>query len=257
MTELNPLIVAIGDIDDVMIEKAQAPLKNPLKLRALFISVAAAVLLLTGAAVIYDRYPKSMTINGEPMFEYNYAIMESVSSISREQMLAMGAEIINDHDNFAEYRTTALPSEIFTAFNMPSRINDNFIEEKAEIKIDCQYESEQPEEVAAIFLRFSLVDKNNRKSVDFKVDCTRSEEHVLGGLGIVSLHQVDGKTHHEDVDKELLTLNDGSQAVAFKWGPDKTWCASFAYDGLVYTEVSVDSSDYDDMITVLTDLDVI
>lgn len=257
MTELNPLIEAMSNIDDALVERAQTGAKKPIKLRALFIVAAAVLMIITGAAVVYNRYPKSMTINGEPMFEYNYVIMKSVSSLSREQMLAMGAEIINDHDNFAEYRITALPSEIFTAFNMPSRINDNFIEEKAEIKIDCQYESEQPEEVAAIFLRFSLVDKNNGKSVDFEVDCTRSEEHVLGGLGIISLHQVDGKTHHEDVDKELLTLNDGSQAIVYKWGPDKKWYASFAYDGLVYTDVSVNSSDYDDIITVLTDLGVL
>lgn len=256
MTKLNPLIEAMGDIDDALVERSQTDAKKPIKLRTVFIAIAAAVLLM-GAASVYNRYPRSMTVNGEPMFEYNYAIMESVSSLSREQMLAMGAEIIQDDGNFTEYSITALPSEIFTAFKMPSRINDNFIEEEAEIKISCSYKSEQPEEVAAISLQFSLIDNNNGKSVDFEVDCTRTEEHVLGGLGIVSLHQVGYKTHHEDVDKELLTLNDGSQAIVYKWGPDKKWYASFAYDGLVYTDVSVNSSDYDDIITVLTDLGVL
>lgn len=256
MTKLNPLIEAMGDIDDALVERSQTDAKKPIKLRTVFIAIAAAVLLM-GAASVYNRYPRSMTVNGEPMFEYNYAIMESVSSLSREQMLAMGAEIIGDDGNFTEYSITALPSEIFTAFKMPSRINDNFIEEEAEIKISCLYKSELPEEVAAISLQFSLIDKNNGKSADFEVDCTRTEEHVLGGLGIASLHQVGYKTHHEDVDNELLTLNDGSQAIVYKWGPDKKWYSSFAYDGLVYTDVSVNSSDYDDIITVLTDLGVL
>lgn len=257
MTKLNPLLEAMSSIDDDIIASAQAPVKRKRKpLRVGIIAVAAAF-LLAGAAVVYNRYPRSMTINGEPMFEYNYVIMESVTPFSREQMLARGAEIIRDEKEFTEYSITALPSEIFTVFKMPSRINDNFIEEEAEIKISCSYKSKQPEEVAAIFLWFSLVDKNNGKSVDFEVDCTRSEEHVLGGLGIVSLHQVDDKTHYEDVDKKLLTLNDGSQAIVYKWGRDKKWYASFAYDGLVYTDVSVNSSDYDDIITVLTDLGVL
>lgn len=255
MTKLNPLLDAMSEIDDNNIIITNTNKRS--KKLPMFIAVAAVLMIITGAAVVYNRYPRSMTINGEPMFKYNYVIMESVSSLSREQMLAMGAEIIHDHGNFTEYSITALPSEIFTAFNMPSRINDNFIEEEAEIKISCSYKSEQPEEVAAIFLGFSLVDKNNGKSVDFNVDCTRSEEHVLNGLEVVSLHQVDGKTHYEDFDKELLTLNDGSQAIVYKWGPDKKWYASFAYDGLVYTNISVNSSDYDDMITVLADLGVL
>lgn len=255
MTKLNPLLDAMSEIDDNNIIITNT--KKRSKKLPIFIAVAAVLMMITGAAVVYDRYPRSMTINGEPMFKYNYVIMESVSSLSREQMLAMGAEIIQDRGDFTEYSITALPSEIFTAFKMPSRINDNFIEEEAEIKISCSYKSKQLEEVAAIFLRFSLVDKNNGKSVDFEVDCTRSEDHVLNGLGVISLRQVDDKTYYEDVDKELLTLKDGSQAIVFKWGPDKQWYASFAYDGLVYTDISVNSSNYDDMITVLADLGVL
>lgn len=256
MTEnkINPLLDVISDIDDNIIV---ANTKKRRKKLPIFIAAAAVLTVITGAAVVHNRYPKTMTINGEPMIKYNYTIMESVTSFSREQMLAMGAEIIQDETGFTEYVITALPSEILTAFNMPSRINDNFIEEESAIKIDCAYSYEQPEEIEAIFMKFSLVDKNTGKSVDFDIDCTRSEEYVLGGLGIVSLHQVDDKTHYEDVDKKLLTLKDGSQAVVYRFGPYDHWYASFAYDGLLYTDVEVDSSDYDDIITVLTDLGVL
>ncbi|MDE6732919.1 MAG: hypothetical protein K2J77_08595 [Oscillospiraceae bacterium] len=258
MTELNALLEAMNNIDEnIVSDIISENHKSPRRFKTLFIAAAALLMMITGAAVVYNRYPKSMTINGEPMFKYNYVIMESVTPFSREQMLARGAEIIRDEEGFTGYRITALPSEIFTAFKMPSRINDNFIEEETEIKAYYSYKYKQPEEVTAIRLLFSLVDKNTGNSVDFGVDCARSEEHVLGGLEIVSLHQVDGKTHYEDFDKELLTLNDGSQAIVYKWGPNEKWYASFAYDGLVYTDVSVNSSDYDDMITVLADLGVL
>lgn len=253
--KINPLLDVISEIDDSNIIITNT--KKRFKKLPIFIAAAAVLMVITGAAVVYNRYPGYMTINEETMFKYNYAIMESVTPFSREQMLARGAEIIRDEEEFTEYSITALPSEIFTAFKMPSRINDNFIENEAEIKISCSYKSKQPEEAAGIFLWFSLVDKNTGKSVDFEVDCTRSEEYVPGGLGIVSLHQVDDKTHYEDVDKKLLTLNDGSQAIVYRWGTDEKWYASFAYDGLVYTDVSVNSSDYYDMITVLSDLGVL
>ena len=249
--KINPLLDAMSEIDDNIITNTK---KRPKKL-PIVIAAAAALMLLTGATVIYNRYPGSMTINEKPMFEYNYAIMKDVTPLSREEMLAMGAEITKDRIGFTIYNITALPSEMFKALNMPSRINDNFIEEETEIEV--WYSFDTPEEIRSITLLFSLVDKNNGKSVKFYIDCTRSEEYVLGGLGIISLHDVDGKTHYEDFDKELLTLNDGSQALVYKWGPDEEWYATFAYDGLVYTDVSVNSSDYDDIIQVLNDLGVL
>lgn len=256
MTEnkINPLLDVISEIDDSNIITNT---KKRFKKLPIFIAAAAVLMAITGAAVVYNRYPGSMTINGEPMFEYNYAIMESVTPFSREQMLARGAEIIRDEEEFTEYSITALPSEILTAFNMPSRINDNFIEEESEIKIYCAYQSEQPEEIGMISMRFSLVDKNNGKTIDFDIDCTRSEHYKLHGLGVISEREVDGKTHYNDVNNKLLTLKDGSQAVIYKWGADEKWYASFAYDGILYTDVSVDNSDQNDMITVLTDLGVL
>ena len=248
--KINPLLDAMSEIDDNIITDTK---KRPKKL-PIVIAVAAALMLLTGATVVYNRYPGSMTINEKPMFEYNYAIMKDVTPLTREEMLAMGAEIVRD-EGFTEFNLIALPNDIFTAFNMPSRINENFIEEETKIKVWYSYRT--PEEILGIDLRFSLVDKNNGKKVDLYVNCTRSEEYVLGGLGIFSLHDVDGKTHYEDFDKELLTLNDGSQALVYKWGPDEEWYATFAYDGLVYTDVSVKSSKYDDIIQVLSDLGVL
>lgn len=254
--KINPLLDVISEIDDSNIIITNT--KKRFKKLPIFIAAAAVLMVITGAAVVYNRYPQTMTINGEPMFKYNYAIMESVASLSREQMLAMGAEIIQqDNYGFVEYSITALPSEILTAFNMPSRINDNFIEEESEIKIYCAYQSEQPEEIGMISMRFSLVDKNNGKTIDFDIDCTRSEHYKLHGLGVISEREVDGKTHYNDVNNKLLTLKDGSQAVVYKWGLGRNWYASFAYDGLLYTDVSVDSSNQNDIITVLTDLGVL
>lgn len=255
MNKLNPLLLAMNDIDDSNIITNT---KKRHKKLPIIIAAAAVLTVITGAAVVGNRYPKTMTINGEPTLKYNYEIMESVKSFSHEEMLAMGAEIIQqDRDGFVQYSITALPSEIFATFNMPSRINDNFIEEESAIKIDCAYLSEQPEEIAAIFLDFSLVDKNTGKTVEFDVDCTRSEHHVLNGLGVISEKQVDDETHYQDVNNKVLTLKNGSQAVVYKFGPYDHWYASFAYDGLLYTDVEVDSSDYDDIITVLTDLGVL
>lgn len=50
MTKLNPLIEAMSSIDDVMVEKAQAPVKNRARVRTLIIAAAAVLVLGTTAA---------------------------------------------------------------------------------------------------------------------------------------------------------------------------------------------------------------
>lgn len=50
MTKLNPLIEAIGEIDDALVEKAQAPSKKRARIRTLIIAAAAVLLLGTTAA---------------------------------------------------------------------------------------------------------------------------------------------------------------------------------------------------------------
>ena len=255
MTEINPLLDVMSEIDDNIITNTNHR-KRPKKL-PIIIAAAAALMLLMGAAVVYNRYPKSMTVNGKPMFEYNYKIMEEVTPLTREEMISMGAEIIKDGKGFIGYSITALPNEMFKVSNMPSRINDNFIEKETEIEIYYSSKDKQLEDIYGIGMSFSLVDKNNGKTAHINVDCTRSEDHVLGGLHIWYMHQIDDETFYEDFENELLTLNDGSQAIVYQWGPDEEWCASFAYDGLVYADVSINSSDYDDIIQVLTDLGVL
>lgn len=50
MTKLNPLIEAIGEIDDALVEKAQAPSKKRARIRTLIIAAAAVLALGTTAA---------------------------------------------------------------------------------------------------------------------------------------------------------------------------------------------------------------
>lgn len=57
MTELNPLFEAIGEIDEAMIEKAQAPAKKRVGLRVAIIAAAAALLLGTTAAATFGNNP--------------------------------------------------------------------------------------------------------------------------------------------------------------------------------------------------------
>ncbi len=51
MTKFNPLIEAMGSIDDVMVEKAQSPAKKPRRIRTAVIAAVAAALLLGTTAV--------------------------------------------------------------------------------------------------------------------------------------------------------------------------------------------------------------
>lgn len=56
-TKLNPLIEAIGEIDEKMIEKAQTPAKKRVGLRIAIIAAAAALLLGTTAAATFGNNP--------------------------------------------------------------------------------------------------------------------------------------------------------------------------------------------------------
>lgn len=258
MTKLNPILDAMSNIDDNIVTNTKKRKKRPLLIA---VAVAAALMLLMGAAVVNEYLStKDISVNGESLFELNYWKQENVNFLTRGEFLDMGAAVTEDSGRYIRHELETLPSEVFQIHNIPSLINDNFIEESSTVKVGYFYvpdeevtETTVPEMVK---LEFPLTDKTNGAQIKLDVLCMLKDD-VNYSIGIISVVGDNRVSKYQKVDYELLTLNDGSQAVIYPFGGDEV-CANFTYKGIVY-DLSIDdeAQDIGRMRQVLLDLGVL
>lgn len=253
MNNINPLLDAVGDIGDSFITAARITEKRPIVL--IIAATAAALALITGAAVIYN-HTNGVSFNGSELFEYDYTVQEDIVIPEHEELIAAGARF-NRGDLYLDmtYEFTALPSEVFRLYNISPLMNDNFTEDISEVTVDYSCWNVKEDIPESITLYYSLTDINNGAAADFTLHCKLSESAGTYSYVLSVDMDINGiLIPNNDFEREILTLKDGSQALIHPWFT--YWTATFAYDGIVYN-IDIDHSSSDEIKQVLSDLGVL
>lgn len=252
MTKLNPLIEAMNSIDDVMIEKAQSPVKKPIRMRVAVIAAAAAaaaMCLLVGFAVA-NRHGE-FSIGNKPAFEFNLANFD----------ITIPDEYMPCEENKYNYcgKVDIGVEELFEKFNAPLLINDNFstdidtddVEKWTYSNVNTGEEYEVGSEPwidvfrSDVTINYYLYDKNLNRNVRFDALYLTKE----CGAQFAVQSGVSSKIE----EYEILTLNDGSKCFVGAGG------AEFAYNGVRYCFNLTDTGERSIELTkqVLNDLGVL
>lgn len=234
MTKLNPLIEAMSSIDDTLVEKAQTPVKKPIRLRVAVIAAAAAAMCLLVGFAVANRHGE-FSIGNKPAFEYNLAKFD----------ITIPDEYKPCDENMYNYmgKVDCGVEELFEIFNAPMLINDNFSTEIDTEDVERwtysnkttgeEYEigSEPWIDVfnSDVTFNYYLYDKNLNRNVLFEAIYLTKES----GPDTSVRREVSGKNE----DYEILTLNDGSKCYVDAGGAD------FAYNGVKYTVLLLNSGE--------------
>lgn len=239
MTKINPILDAMSAIDDNIVTNTKKTKKRPLLIAA---AVAAAAVLLMGCV---QAYRSSVKIGGKFAYDVDYHVQEDLVLLTHEELTKMGAELISENAPGATgryYRLTALPSEIFSAFNLKLLINDNFTEEPCDMGIDYIWVTNYPSELKVLDMSYYLTDKESGNRVKFFIDLPLTEQYAPE------------RYFNEDYfDKyTYLDLNDGSKALI-----SDSHSVYFAYGGISYDLYLEDAADIDGVKQILADLGVL
>ncbi len=250
MTKLNPLIEAMSDIDDALVEKAQGTAKKPMRLKVLVIAAAAAAISVLVGFTVATRHGE-FSIGNKPAFEYNLSKFD----------ITIPDEYKPCEENMYTYhgKVDVGVEELFEMFNAPLLINDNFSTEidKEHVEKWTYKNHNTGEEYEVSFepwisvfnsnVEFSyyLYDKNLERNVLFEAlylteQCGEEFQVRSGVSGKISGY-------------EIITLNDGSKCFVHRSGAD------FAYNGVRYMMYPLNPDEPDIELTkqILKDLGVL
>lgn len=256
MKELNPLVLALNDIDTRYIVEPKRK-KRPIALT--IAAAAAAMTLLTGFTVrILTSDDPGVNFNYENLFNYNIIDKKDLNILTKDELQEIGAI---ERGNF-EYETYTflfedmLPSEILKLYNAdPITLdNDNFTEEPSDVYVHGMFDNDSFE-FKDLSFSYNLIHQKTGEKLDFT--CTYS----VDGYQISSNHSYDDQ--NQECTKEVIDLNDGSKClvteVSNKGYEGIYGRADFSYNGAVYFIDSIYSGkiDMDGMKQILADLGVL
>lgn len=250
MTKLNPLIEAMSSIDDVLVEKAQSPVKKPIRMRVVVIAAAAAAMCLLVGFAVANRHGE-FKIGNKPAFEFNLSNFD----------ITIPDEYMPCEENMYNYsgKVDIGVEELFEKFNAPLLINDNFstdidtddVEQWTYRNLNTGEEYDVREEPfievfrSDVTFQYYLYEKNLNRNVLFNAlylteDCN-PEFGVQSGVS------------SKIEEYEILTLNDGSKCFVAAGG------AEFSYNGARYCFSLTNSGERSIELTkqVLNDLGVL
>lgn len=250
MTKLNPLIEAMSDIDDALVEKAQGAAKKPMRLKVLVIAAAAAAISVLVGFTVATRHGE-FSIGNKPAFEYNLSKFD----------ITIPDEYKPCEENIYNYfgKVDVGVEELFEMFNAPLLINDNFSTEvdKEHVEKWTYKNHNTGEEYEISFepwievfnsnveFNYYLYDKNLERNVLFEAlyltEQCGEEYQVRSGVS----GKIDGY--------EIITLNDGSKCFVHSSGAD------FAYNGVRYEMYTLNPDEPSIELTkqILSDLGVL
>lgn len=225
MNKLNPLIEAMSNIDDALIEKAQGTAKKPIRLKVLVIAAAAAAISVLVGFTVAARHGE-FRIGNKPAFEFNLAKFD----------ITIPDKYKPCEENMYNYagKVDIGVEELFQMFNAPLLINDNFstdidtddVEQWTYKNLNTGEEYDVGAEPWMnvfsdyVYFEYYLYDKNLQRNIHLSAlylteDCS-SEFGVHSGVS------------SKIEEYEILTLNDGSKCFVGAGG------AEFAYNGVRY-----------------------
>lgn len=215
MNELNKLLEAAGDIDDVILERSLKPRKFS---RAfIVIAIAAALTLLMGAAAVHING----AVAGDKRVEYRTEVPMDINILSEKELKELGAQI----KDFGAELENRYPSEVFPLYNISPLMNNSFTEEKG--TYIWHYEGINN----FISFSYSLTDNETGVYVGWIfVDCPLTDEFDMQYNFL----------NYDNSEIEIVTLNDGSEAMVFHVaaedaaGGSEFCSAAFSYGGMAY-----------------------
>ena len=254
MTNINPLLDVMSEIDDNIITNTATTAKKGKKHPVMMIAAAAAAAtLLTGAGVaaVVQKidYKSGFYIGEEDGVELPYKALENVSFPSYEELTEMYPSLVTSyfnrdewHDDYDVGLTTVPPSEFARMYNIPLLINDNFTEEAWTNLSVNNFEGK----LSHGFIKYALINKTGGERT-LIIASFFNNDNIQ-----VSAGSVDPET---DV-YEKVTLNDGSEGVIYKRNPYGKNCdTAFVRDGMIYSVLA--ETDIDGMKRILSDLGVL
>lgn len=255
MNNLNPLFVAMNDMDNNAVSEAVKAKKHPIRTKAMLIAAAVAAASLMAGFAYRTLSGSGVALNGEPLFDYNISVQEDMRLPTREEMLAWGAEECGDFSQgMYIFRKNGLPGELFEMFNIHPLMNDNFTEEVTPLEANALLHS--PEAAHSATFTYTLTDKQTELSVKFFIDCLYGNCKNCEN-GMQTGYQIDND-NRERVNYEVVELNDGSKAMVtdYEFGGGRQATADFTYNGIHYS-LEVYGTYIDGMKQILTDLGVL
>ncbi|MDE7397915.1 MAG: hypothetical protein K2N06_00150 [Oscillospiraceae bacterium] len=251
MNNINPLLVAMNNIDDSIITNAEKTNKKPIFLCMGIIAAAVAATLLVGFTNV-ERF--GFYVNGTQMNDYELDATPNIQFPSRKGCEEAGAIVrhYRDNRNFTYFFEDFSPTDIFKMYNVNPLMNDKFTLKPGDVYVHANSleDGSDPENVV-----FSYNMIHNTIGVNLYVDCQYS---VKGGTASVASI----KTGDNQKSKiESVKLNDGNKAVLMEVqndGYDDVYTSvDVVYDNAIYHLYSFDYLTIEQMKQILTDLSVL
>lgn len=254
MNELNPLVLAMNDIDTRYIVEPKRR-KRPIAL--MIAAAAAAVTLLTGSTVlILTSDTPGVNIDYEHQFYYNLIDKKDLNILTKDELLQMGVIERGAYDQgiYTFLFQNALPSNIFKLYNAdPITLdNENFTEEPCDVYVHGMFDTETNQYND---LTFSYQLTHKKTGIKLNFDCVYS---INGYNPVVSYsHSPENK-----YVTKIIDLNDGSKCLLEEGRNEErsdVWSyADFSYNGTVYwIDSRFNNMDIEQMEQVLSDLGIL
>lgn len=265
MKELNPLVLALNDIDTRYIVKPKRV--KHIKTIKYASATAAACLVLSSAAVavaasstgfnfrvITPPDTPGVNVDTDHQFSYTIADKKNVKVLTKDELLEMGAVEQGDVENgiYSFLFEDALPSNILKLYNAePITLgNDNFTEQPGNVCISSlSYNNGQCDH-----LQFDYELTHKKSGIALHFNCYVS----LDGFDLTTTHETD---EISKFNKEMVVLNDDTECLLLEQrmeDGDVRSTADFSYDGIIYIVDSLfNNIDMEQMKEVLADLGVL
>lgn len=267
MKELNPLVLALNDIDTRYIVKPKRV--KHIKTIKYASAAAAACLVLSSAAVAVAASSTGFNFrvitpaetpgvnveidnHTDHQFSYNITDKKDLNILTKDELLKMGAEVGSEESIYSACFEDALPSDILKLYNAePITLgNDNFIEQPCKIFISSLgYNNGQCD-----YLNFDYELTHKKSGIALHFNCYVS----LDGFDLTTTHETD---EISKFNKETVVLNDDTECLLLEQrmeDGDVRSTADFSYDGIIYIVDSLfNNMDMEQMKEVLADLGVL
>lgn len=269
MKELNPLVLALNDIDTRYIVKPKRV--KHIKTIKYASAAAAACLVLSSAAVAVAASSTGFNFrvitpaetpgvnveidnHTDHQFSYNITDKKNVKVLTKDELLEMGAVEQGDVENgiYSFLFEDALPSDILKLYNAePITLgNDNFTEQPGNVCISSLgYNNGQCD-----YLNFDYELTHKKSGITLHFNCYVS----IDGFDLTTTHETD---EISKFNKETVILNDDTECLLLEQrmeDGDVSSTADFSYDGIIYIVNSLfNNMDMEQMKEVLADLGVL
>lgn len=189
MININPILEAMGELDDKVLENAYKPKFK--KSYAMIAAIAAAFAVLGCSIAIRS----GVSFDGREQISFNYYAQSDAHILTAEELQALGAT----GDNRG-YTLSVLPSELFSMYNVTPLMNAELFDEEESVTVTGSS--------TQAIVSYTITDKETGKPISVKAEFYTAGEASFGA----NYTTLDGKGEDAFSHYEAIELNDGSKA---------------------------------------------